>query len=152
MDTDPCCLATMVLDVQAPVLGCRAIEQFATRRHETLAVWAERLIHRCRVADPAFGSEDATQDALFTLWRAINDGKIGPIATEEELVKLVRHKLAQSVLHERARENTHKRYDPAAVQGDQTGALRQLDAEIEPIDPHALRPDEQAIANEAVEH
>jgi DNA-directed RNA polymerase specialized sigma24 family protein len=81
----------------------------------------------------------------------MNDGKIGPIATEEELVKLVRHKLAQSVLHERARENAQKRRDPATVRGGRPEAVCHLDSEIEPVDRQALSPDEQAIADEVVE-
>jgi RNA polymerase sigma factor (sigma-70 family) len=151
MDTDPSGLVTMVFDGQAPNSGFYVIEEFATRRHGTLAIWAERLIHRCHVVDPAFGADDAMQDALFTLFRAMNDGKIGSFETEEELVKLLRHKLAQSVLHEQDRENTHKRRCADTIQRGRPGVVHHLDDEIEPIDPHAPRPDEQAIAAEAVE-
>ena len=93
MDSSPSCLATIVLDSQALAEQVRTFERFVVLDLGRLVSLAERQIRRCHVVDPAFGAEDAVQNALLGLCRAMTDGKIDLDGTEEGLMRLLRHAL-----------------------------------------------------------
>jgi DNA-directed RNA polymerase specialized sigma24 family protein len=67
------------------------------------------------------------------------------------LAKIVRHKLNQEVLDERAREDARKRGGADITHRGQQSAIRQADVDLDLIASHAIPPDEQAIAGEGVE-
>jgi RNA polymerase sigma factor (sigma-70 family) len=151
MDTNPSCLATIVLDARAHDLRPQAIADFVTHRRDTLVVWAERLIQRYYLADPAFGADDAVQDAFLKLCQALRDGQIYSIKTEEEPIKLIGHLLNQEILDEREREGAVKRSGSGACKSGRTSSARHLTADFDTIDPQASPPHERVIAEEAVE-
>jgi DNA-directed RNA polymerase specialized sigma24 family protein len=126
------------------------IEHLVSHRLRSLIGWAAGLIARYHVADRAFAAEDAVQDSLLTLWRAARGGKIDWMATEEQLLKLVRHKLAQEVLHELAREGRSKRGGGRATASchTRTSSSRHLLRHLHAIDSCAAPVEEQAIAQE----
>ena len=142
MDSDPSSLVTIVLDSHAFAHQVEAIEHFVPHCLDRLVGLAEHLIHQYHVDDPAFGADDAVQEALLKLWKAVKARKIYTAELDEVLEKLVSHKLNQKVLDERAREGRRKRGGPGA---------RHLDADFEAIESHAPPPDEQVIAEDEVE-
>ena len=97
MDSDSSGLVTIVLDHQVFADHERANQHSVALRLRTLVGRAERLIHRYHVGGPAFGADDAVQDALLKLpWQAVMDGKIHAVETEEALAKLIHHKQDQN--------------------------------------------------------
>ncbi len=151
MDSNPLSHVAKALDRQAFAQQIQSIEEVVPARLGAFVAWAQRLIDRHHVVDRAFAAEDAVQDALLKLWRAAKSGKINSAETEEQLVKLLRHTLDQEVLDERDREHTHKRGGAAMPEGVRASAARPVDAELEAIDSHARPPEEQVIAQDAVE-
>ena len=115
MDSDPSSLVTIVLDSHAFAHQVEAIEHFVPQCLDRLVGLAEHLIHQYHVVDPAFGTDDAVQEALLKLWKAVKARKIYTAELDEVLEKLVSHKLNQKVLDERAHEDRRKRGGPASV-------------------------------------
>ena len=144
-------VATIVVDSQVFADQALAIEHFAPLLHGGLLLLARRRIHRCHVVDAAFGADDALEEAHLTLLEAMRSGKIDSIETEEGFAKLVRHKLHQAVLHERAREGRRRRGGSGSANRHVVPAVRDLDADLEAIASHTPPPDEQLIADDGVE-
>jgi RNA polymerase sigma factor (sigma-70 family) len=150
-DSDFCSLTTLVLDAGPLADVATAIEQLVAHRQEALIVSAGRMMHVRHITDPAFGADDALQNACVAIWKAVQDGKIAPVDREDDVGKLLWHKLEQTVLHQRAREDTQKRRGSRDVQADDRQANPQREDELDVIDSHSMQPVQQAIAEEAVE-
>jgi DNA-directed RNA polymerase specialized sigma24 family protein len=144
-------LATMVLDTQRFGNQTEAIERFVADRGEALVGWAESLIERYHIRNVAFSAEDLAQATLLQCWQAVASGGITSIETEEQLCRVVRYKLNQEVLDERAREDARKRGGAGAGQRGQRPAMRQADADLDAIESHTPAPEEQMIAAESIE-
>src|SRR5262249_31767589 len=153
MDSDPACHVTIVFDRPAVAHPREAIEHFVPPRLVSLLGWADRLIDRYDIASPAFDAEDAVQDTLLTLWQAAKAGKVYSIRTDEEFVKLSRHKLDQEVLDERARQEARKRggAGASAARAGRAPIILHVDEDFDAVDPRAPSPDEHIIAQEEVE-
>ncbi len=105
MNNDLSAYVTITLDRTGSTHHNDAIEHLVSDRLTMLIAWAERRIGLYQLADPAFGAEDAVQDALFKLWRAAKRGTIDlSDEAEEQSMKVFRHALDQEVLDYRDRE------------------------------------------------
>jgi DNA-directed RNA polymerase specialized sigma24 family protein len=151
MDSEPSSLVTMVLDSRAFGHQFEAFEHFVPERFATLVELARRLLDRYRIADPAFGADDAVQAALLTVFQALNDGTIDSLEAEEDLLRLFRHKLRQVVLNESKREHTCKRGGSGAYAGFEGPVFHRVDADLETIDAQNSAPEAQVSADDQVE-
>jgi DNA-directed RNA polymerase specialized sigma24 family protein len=151
MDSDHSSLVTVILDTQAVTYPARAVEDFVALHIATLLDWAGGAIRRHRVSDPAFGAADALQEALLMTLEAMKGGKVGSMDTEEDVVRLFRHKLAHAVLRERARADARKRGGSGSAGWRVSRAARDSDVDLDAIGSHTPPPEEQAIVTEEVE-
>jgi DNA-directed RNA polymerase specialized sigma24 family protein len=151
MHDDLSSLTTMVFDTHRFTDQADAMERFVPSHRGKLIGWAERLIDKYHVVDAALSAEDLLQDTLLHCWQAIASGGITVIETPEQLAKVVRHKLNQEVLDERAREDARKRGGAGITHRNQQSAVRQADVDLDSINSHALPPDQEVIANECIE-
>jgi DNA-directed RNA polymerase specialized sigma24 family protein len=151
MDSDHSSLVTVVLDTQAVTYQARAMEDFVALHIATLLDWAGGAIRRHRVADPAFGAADALQEALLMTLEAMKGGKVGSLNTEEDVVRLFRHKLAHAVLRERARAAARKRGGSGSAGWRVSRAARDPDVDLDAIGSDTPPPEVQAIVSEEVE-
>jgi DNA-directed RNA polymerase specialized sigma24 family protein len=145
MPIDSSGLCTMVYD-HRPLVD--AIDCVVPDEHGPLVGWARGLIKRYHVNDPAFGPEDAVQNALLKLWKAACDGKISLVQTDAQLVRLLRRKLDQDILDERDREITSKRTGPGAVHDAHCSAGSRGDVELDAIDSHGHPADDVLTAED----
>ena len=126
MDGDHSCMVTIVLDARAFGHQIEALEHLVPERRASLVAWAVRLFRRYGVVDPAFDADDAVQIALLKVFQALKLGKIDLVESEEDLLKLLRHKLIQRVLSERRSEHTRKRGGSARPMGSRTRRFARL--------------------------
>jgi RNA polymerase sigma factor (sigma-70 family) len=153
MNNDLSAYTTITLDRPGLTHHNQAIEHLVSDRLAMLIAWAERRIGLYRLVDPAFGAEDAVQDALFKLWRAAKRGKIHLSETDDQSMKVFLRALEQEILDGRDRERARKRFG-AATPADvaRVWDVRHVEAEeLDRTDPHAPRPDDQVIAIDSVE-
>jgi DNA-directed RNA polymerase specialized sigma24 family protein len=103
------------------------------------------------VGAAACDAEDLVQEAMLRLCHWIEQRKIAPIDTEDELERAFRHKLHQAVLDERDRQHAGKRLRRDAPHDMEASTIVYAGAGLDRVDPQSRPADEQAIACEELE-
>ena len=123
--------------VDAAREGIEAVARVYRIHAPTLIVLAKRRLHRARIAEAEYSSDDAVQSSMQTILQQIMAGKLETFTDDDGLLKIVRHLICQKVIAKTISLHALKRTPPRNVRENHRHAA---------IDDADLEADQQELA------